>query len=416
VTFRLKLLLAMLALVVGVTGATLLVIQRNVEAAYGRIFQERFTSDVGFFSALRAARLAVPMSRCLDLATSVRLIAAIEERESALLYTTGGDELRNVLRPPAGAPDRRAATFFRFVDAGGSVLAPTDERAGLVGATGAARWEEQIARVASTTEAQQIGYLAPDIDGRPVLQEVVVTRILDRPTGRRLGALAVAFPVDDFGERVAEGGRAIRGGIWLDGRLYSRTIPEELRRPLAATVAEEIGGAGDLVFPVGGTPHLVFQRALHGDSAFPPAYQVGLYSLAETLARQADLRRKVLGFGGAGLLVALLVSMAMARSLAVPIRELVAAAREVGRGNLGVAVPVRSGDEMGRLAASFNAMVDGLALKERYRSVLDVVTDREVAEELIAGRLGLGGELREASVLFCDIRGFTALTEEMPPR
>jgi class 3 adenylate cyclase len=60
-------------------------------------------------------------------------------------------------------------------------------------------------------------------------------------------------------------------------------------------------------------------------------------------------------------------------------------------------------------------MVAGLALKERYRSVLDLVADREVAEDLIAGRVTLGGELREASVLFCDVRGFTALTERMEP-
>src|SRR5439155_735991 len=63
----------------------------------------------------------------------------------------------------------------------------------------------------------------------------------------------------------------------------------------------------------------------------------------------------------------------------------------------------------------FNEMTAGLALKERYRSVLDLVADREVADDLIAGRLTLGGELREASVVFCDVRGFTALTERMEP-
>jgi len=70
---------------------------------------------------------------------------------------------------------------------------------------------------------------------------------------------------------------------------------------------------------------------------------------------------------------------------------------------------------MGRLAASFNAMAEGLALKERYRSVLDVVADRRIADELVRGRLELGGEPREVTVVFCDIRGFTARTEGMPP-
>ncbi len=60
-------------------------------------------------------------------------------------------------------------------------------------------------------------------------------------------------------------------------------------------------------------------------------------------------------------------------------------------------------------------MVDGLALKERYRSVLDIVADKSVAQRLVDGELALGGELRDVTVLFCDIRGFTALTEEMAP-
>src|SRR5438128_2137146 len=166
---------------------------------------------------------------------------------------------------------------------------------------------------------------------------------------------------------------------------------------------------------IDGVPHRVFQRALATRSGFPPAYQVGLYSLAEPLARERELGAEMLAFGGLALALALVASLVLSRSLAVPIRELAAAAAAVGRGNLRVAVPVRSRDEVGRLAAAFNEMTAGLALKERYRSVLDLVADREVADDLIAGRLTLGGELREASVVFCDVRGFTALTERMEP-
>jgi class 3 adenylate cyclase len=44
-----------------------------------------------------------------------------------------------------------------------------------------------------------------------------------------------------------------------------------------------------------------------------------------------------------------------------------------------------------------------------------MVADKQVAEELLQGRITLGGETRDVSVLFCDIRGFTALTERMAP-
>jgi hypothetical protein len=76
-SFRLKLQLAMLLLVASVTGATLVVLQRNVETTYRTIFQQRFRSDVELRGALRRARLAAVETRCLALARSVRLIAAL---------------------------------------------------------------------------------------------------------------------------------------------------------------------------------------------------------------------------------------------------------------------------------------------------------------------------------------------------
>jgi class 3 adenylate cyclase len=71
---------------------------------------------------------------------------------------------------------------------------------------------------------------------------------------------------------------------------------------------------------------------------------------------------------------------------------------------------------MRRLADAFLDMGAGLALKDRYHSVLSMVADRRVAEELMAGKIPLGGELREVSVVFCDIRGYTALSAGRDPR
>jgi len=414
-SFRLKLQLAMMLLVACVTGTTLVVLQHNVEATYRTIFQERFRSDVELFSALQGARLAAVRTKCLGLARSVRLIAAVEERDTALLYRIALDELRDVLGAAPEAPGLRRATFFRFVGADGRVLPPADERAGLTRSGVDARWEGQIARAAGALDAaaeQLVGYVAPEIDGQPALHEVVVTSLVD-PVGPRLGALAIGFPVLDFGEATTP--HPILSGIWLEGRLYSVAIPEALRVVLAATIGAEPDGGGDLVVPVGGVPHRVFRRALGAGAGFPPAYRVGLYSLAEPLARERALRARVLGAGGLALVLALVLSLALARGLAVPIRALAAAAGEIRRGNLGVAVPVRGRDEVGGLSAAFNEMAAGLAEKERYRAVLDLVADHEIAQELIDGRLTLGGELREVTVLFCDVRGFTALSEHMPP-
>jgi class 3 adenylate cyclase len=119
--------------------------------------------------------------------------------------------------------------------------------------------------------------------------------------------------------------------------------------------------------------------------------------------------------GLVALLMAALVGRWLSRQLAQPIRDLVSATREIRKGNYGVKLPPSSTREMNTLAESFNDMAAGLALKDRYYSVLQQVTDPQVAEELIAGRVRLGGELREVTVVFCDIRGYTAMTVGRDP-
>jgi class 3 adenylate cyclase len=44
-----------------------------------------------------------------------------------------------------------------------------------------------------------------------------------------------------------------------------------------------------------------------------------------------------------------------------------------------------------------------------------MVADKDVAAQLMSGEVNLGGEVRQVSILFCDIRDFTPLTEQMPP-
>ncbi|MGH7856134.1 MAG: hypothetical protein ACREQY_02310, partial [Candidatus Binatia bacterium] len=125
-TFRARLFLAMTAVVTAGTAGSLLLAQRNVEAAYRRIAAEEFQSEARFFSDLRRERLRAVQEKCLELAGSVRLLAALEEGDEELLQRIALDELRDVLRPD----DPNRATFFRFVDADGRVLAASHERAG----------------------------------------------------------------------------------------------------------------------------------------------------------------------------------------------------------------------------------------------------------------------------------------------
>ena len=90
-------------------------------------------------------------------------------------------------------------------------------------------------------------------------------------------------------------------------------------------------------------------------------------------------------------------------------------AREIAVGNFQHRVELRQEDELGSLAASFNQMSEGLAERDRVRDLLGKVVSPEVAMELLRKDVALGGEEREVTVLFSDLRNFTALSEALSP-
>src|SRR4030095_6172668 len=70
---------------------------------------------------------------------------------------------------------------------------------------------------------------------------------------------------------------------------------------------------------------------------------------------------------------------------------------------------------IGTLAASFNQMSAGLAERDRVRDLLGKVVSPAIATELLRKQVTLGGEQREVTVLFSDLRTFTTMSEPLAP-
>jgi adenylate cyclase len=122
---------------------------------------------------------------------------------------------------------------------------------------------------------------------------------------------------------------------------------------------------------------------------------------------------------GLGVLVALGVaftisfelSALLTRSVLGPIQDLRKATARVIAGDLGTRVPVLGTDETGRLAESFNHMVAGLEERERLREAFGAFVDPQLAERVLEEGTVIEGEEAEVTVLFVDIREFTAFAE-----
>ncbi len=417
-SFRFKLLGSMLLVVAGVTVAILWLAQTRFEESYRSVYARLFENQNRAFAREQSIFFQNIKEVCAQLAASRRIQLAIEESEGPILYqrVSGELETRNL------RPGRGQTTFVAVLDQKLRFIPPPAELAPeLRPFETQPSLQAQFVRAGRRLEKLDepiAGYATPSrIDGKVVLQRAVFTKVVDTSSGDVVGAIILGFPLPEFVDNSAS--NLLKTGVLFDGQLFSRSIPETDQARLAARVRQLLSASKPAldrqVEQVSGEPHQLFFEQLQASSGPASATLVALISLREALQTKRALRQTILICGCLGLAVALALSGVLSHNLAVPIRELVRGTGEIQRGNFQVKVPVRSNDEIGQLTNSFNEMAEGLALKEKYRSVLNMVTDKNVAQQLIQGGVTLGGEMREVSVLFCDIRGFTPLTQNMPP-
>lgn len=118
------------------------------------------------------------------------------------------------------------------------------------------------------------------------------------------------------------------------------------------------------------------------------------------------------------LIIAFTITISLSNLILNPLKNLTEASKRIQSGDYKSRVGIVTADELGLLADSFNDMSDSLAEKEFMRDTFGKVVDPEVRDYLMGNgkeSLGttLGGETREVTVLFCDIRSFTAMSEKM---
>ncbi len=94
----------------------------------------------------------------------------------------------------------------------------------------------------------------------------------------------------------------------------------------------------------------------------------------------------------------------------------VEAMENVTRGEYETLVPVVSNDEFGMIAAKTNEMIRGLQDGAVCQVSFGKYVTPEVSELILNGAISPEGVLFQATVLFCDLRGYTPLVEKKDPK
>jgi adenylate cyclase len=124
----------------------------------------------------------------------------------------------------------------------------------------------------------------------------------------------------------------------------------------------------------------------------------------------------VIFLGALAMTVGLVTLLAAIRSVVDPLRSMRKAMARVEAGETDVTLPVNDGGEVGLLQAGFNRMLAGLRERDRVRDLFGRHVGEEVARSALGRGLELGGEVRDASVLFVDLIGSTAFVAEHDPK
>ena len=180
-------------------------------------------------------------------------------------------------------------------------------------------------------------------------------------------------------------------------------------------VASQLAGTriDTLALPDGRYVTLFKSAVLLGDAPITVALQ---RALSGELAAARELEQRILLISFAALAIAAVIALWISRGISRPVLQLAEHTRHVAAGDYSRRLDLQRADELGQLAHAFNDMSAGLAERDLVRDLLDKNVSPEVAAQLMRDGAALGGEERDVTVLFADLRGFTTLSEQMAPR
>ncbi len=321
----------MMLIVLATTGATVYIAENNLRSNQQRLLNAQFQNQLRSFLAVQDLRSSAVAEKCRKVSHSVRLRAALEEKDVNDLYRNALGELQDVFGPNETAANNSdqavRASFFRFVDVNGAVLPTGEQPAGDVDPD---LLEDALAPIGLEPRnigEQSVAFIAIGRGNDPaLLRQIVLTKVRGWDDNA-LGALVLGFPIKQA--RGADGrGAELKSGIWLNRQFYIAGLSIADRRLVAQRVQAGLSqdAAGNFIVDLESGPHLLFYKALNSQVA--PAYDVCLYPLAPSLREARTLRWKIIALGAGVLVCGFGASLFLAKNLSKPVDRIVATSAE----------------------------------------------------------------------------------------
>lgn len=153
------------------------------------------------------------------------------------------------------------------------------------------------------------------------------------------------------------------------------------------------------------------------DASGRPVGLIGIDMSVDVVeGKLAAIRQAGLISLGLALVLAMAMGWYFSRRIFHPLVRLQQAMVKVGGGDYSVRLKESGTDEIAASARGFNIMVSELREKALMKSSLGKILGTQAMQHFLDNRLELGGEMHDATLLVCDLRGFSRLCQKLPPK
>jgi class 3 adenylate cyclase len=329
---------------------------------------------------------------------TARLVASFPDLK-ALLGDTDTATIRDFLL--SYQQENRRAEFLIVLDPAGRVVARTDTTAQTPLQDAIKHWVE------------------PAMAGQPATGVLATETGIYHAASAPAAALGTVFGFVIAGSSIDKGfagklSDVTHNDVVIVGdRVLGASLPDE-RLPWKNRVewAKALGPAGRSGINLGGESYAALSVLL-GREGGPRPLAVILQSRTRALLPYVRIQYGLLVLGLLAAVAGIGGSALLADNVTAPVAKLVEGTTQVAAGNFDYQLDIRTGDEIGDLARSFNVMIQGLRERADMRkfvsqSTVDMIQARW--QKKISG-----GERVVRTIFFSDMRGFTPMAESRAP-